>query len=700
MTLALLAIGFISLLAQVVLLRELQVAFQGSELNLLLALGVWLFGTALGALAGRQPAEAPPSQPAIHRAFLAAGVLLPLALVWTRAARRTLGAVPGAFLPFPHQMLAMAIALVPVSIVFGLLFRRVAQRAASEGRPLATAYAIECAGSLAGGLAATVALRAGLSNLGTGLAAALAAAAMARPRRGFGLIVSVILLGGVVRGPALDQAMTAWNHQGLIATRDSPYGRVTITEWGGQVNVFENDALAYETGGTAAEEFVTLAALAHPAPGRILLLGGTPGLVREALLHGPAEIIHVELDSVAAALVAAHLPDELRAAQSSPRVRTVHDDPRRYMAKTARPVDLILVGMPEPTSGQSNRVYTQEFFTDCAAHLESDGILALRLPAAENLWSPPLVARMASIDRALRAVFRDVLFLPGATSIVLASPSPLGRDPEVYAARLAARQLATRLVTPAYVRFVLTNDRVDEIAAALARARVPMNRDAHPVSYRYTLALWLSKFYPAVARFEGTSLRDLRLIAGAPVVLAVLWILTRRPAARRALVVAAAGGIGIVFESLLLLAYQARSGVLYQDLGLLLMLFMAGLAVGAGVVGRWRGRGGRRRGLVLLCGLAIACAALAARLAGGFNLEIFETGAWLVVGGALSAGVFAHASRQVADQARAAGPLYAADVAGGCVGSLAGSLLLIPLVGLPATALALALLAVLAALWQ
>ena len=54
MVLALFIIGFLSILGQVVLLRELNVAFYGSELIYTLALGFWLLWTATGAASGRR----------------------------------------------------------------------------------------------------------------------------------------------------------------------------------------------------------------------------------------------------------------------------------------------------------------------------------------------------------------------------------------------------------------------------------------------------------------------------------------------------------------------------------------------------------------------------------------------------------------------------------------------------------------------
>lgn len=756
LALSLLAIGFVSLLGQVALLRELNVAFFGSELTYVLALGVWLLGTAAGALGalprwrwprragargerrGKRPGERPgapsdePSPASIARLFLAAGLLLVAAVAWARAARRLLGGVPGAFLPFPVQIFAMALALLPVSFALGLLFQWAARRAVGGGRTLAAAYALESAGALAGGAAATLLLRLGLPNLTAALLCGLVTVLAARPRGWTARAWGVALLAGLALTPSLDRLTTGWLHPGLRTVRDTPYGRVALTVWDGQVNSFVNDALAYETGGTAAEEFVTLAALQHPAPRRILVLGGGPaGLAREALRHRPEQVTSVELDELHQRLLLAQLPDSLRAPLADPRVRLATGDPRRLLAQRDGPDglgagwDLILVGMPEPASGQANRFYTREFFTACARRLAPGGVLALRLPLAENYWTPQLVRRTASIERALGGAFRQTLLLPGTSAVLLAADGGLTRDPRLLAARYRERGLANRLVTPPYVEWLATNERVDELARQIAEVSVPVNSDARPVCYQYTLMLWLSRFYPALAWLDPLAIAEGRGRAGpwarigGLALLGLAWLLVRRRAWRRAVVVGAAGGLGMVAEALLLLAYQARRGVLYQDLGLLLMAFMGGLALGAAAVAARRqgaetsarrvagagpgpapARDSRWLGLQLLGALALAAAGLSWRLRAGVGLELVETAVWLLAFGALTAAIFANASRQAEDQARAIGPLYGADLIGGCAGSLAASLLLIPLVGLANTALLMAGVALAAGFWE
>ena len=110
MNVRLLAVGAVSLLGQVVLLRELEVAFFGSELIIVLGLGAWLLGTAAGAASGRGTHV--PGDRAVSRLFLVLGVVLPLAVVLARAVRTLFGGVPGAYLPFERQMIAMGLCLV------------------------------------------------------------------------------------------------------------------------------------------------------------------------------------------------------------------------------------------------------------------------------------------------------------------------------------------------------------------------------------------------------------------------------------------------------------------------------------------------------------------------------------------------------------------------------------------------------------
>ena len=155
-------VGLLSILGQVALLRELTVAFYGIELAYLLAIGIWLLATATGAVAGRR--RSLPSPRTVELLFLAFAAVIVLDMVFLRASRVLFSGVPGAYLPFPRQLAAMAVALLPVGFLLGLLFQLAARIYVAGRRTLALAYAIESAGGLAGGIVATVGFRLGLQT--------------------------------------------------------------------------------------------------------------------------------------------------------------------------------------------------------------------------------------------------------------------------------------------------------------------------------------------------------------------------------------------------------------------------------------------------------------------------------------------------------------------------------------------------------
>ncbi|MDD5718174.1 MAG: hypothetical protein PHQ53_00630 [Candidatus Krumholzibacteria bacterium] len=716
----LVVIGAISLLGQVVLLREITVTCFGSELVYLLAMGLWLLGSAGGALLGRQAVSGvgrsgidSPSR-RVAPLLLAGAVVLPLLLIAARGARTLLGGVPGAYLPFTGQLLAMAIVVLPYAVLCGLLFRRAALVVMARDRSLAAAYAADCGGALLGGAVSMILLATGFSNLAACLLCALAAAVTAgllaagteRRRRsaGFALTVTlavslaVALAAGVAASARLDRALTRWNHPHLLATVDTPYGRLTAAGREGQVALFVNDALAYENQCTSAEVFVHVAALQRAAPRRILVLGGGwEDLPREAARYGPDRLVHVEHNRGLLQLqteVGVDAPVD---------ANTIVADPRRYL-REAGIFDLILVGMPAPESGLDNRYYTREFFAACKDRLAARGVLSLRLGGSENLWTPVLTQRNASVYRALRAVFSHVVVLPGATNVFLASATDLPAGADV-AGRLEDRQIGGRFelrqVSPAYVRYLYENDRFAQINTLLAASAAPANTDARPSCYRHTLVLWLAKFYPRLGWQEqeesAAPWRRPWVWLAVAVWLALTFVLRGGSTAGRSLAVGAAAAAGMVLEMVLILYYQVRVGALFQDLGLLLTLFMLGLMVGAAGMQRLRSAA-QTFGLGLAPWLALASLAGATAIliaqAGPGSLPI--VGLLLIGTGAAVGGVFAQMSWSDRPE-RLVGPLYGADLLAGGLGSLAAGLYLIPVWGLSGTAAAAAVVAGLAA---
>lgn len=699
-TLSLFIIGLISILGQVVLLRELNVALYGVELFYILALGVWLLWSAAGTWIGsRINAAATWTIPAL---FLLWAVFLLLDVFFIRGSRVLFAGVPGAYLPFYDQFGIVMLAVSLPGMLLGWLFCECARFYCQNGRTLASAYAVECAGGVIGGLLATGFLLWGIPNLAIAVLCSVVALlgvvfALEKPDHPFrtvGLILSILMISLLLRVAVFDRQATSWNHPDLLASRDSAYGRITVTGLSGQVAVYENDTLSFETEGTSAEAFVHPAMLQHSRPDSVLLLGGAlEGLIGEVEKHHPREITSVELNPVLVNTVRSYLPAVIKESLQAKNVRLAYADPRQYLRQPGA-FDMILVGMPEPDTGQANRFYTEDFFDLCASRLNPGGVLALRLRSAENFWTPVLRERMRSVHAALKQVFPQVIFLPGATNVILASATPLPASPEILINRWQVRHVKARLVSPPYLRYLYTNDRFAKINGDLQQGGGTPNTDVRPLCYRYTLLMWLSKFFPALGGFD-LSVPGLVFPAISGVILLGLALCfgfsRKRTNLRRGLLVFTAAFVGMVQETILILYYQVKAGVLYRDLGVLLMAFMAGLAVGSLVVNwgmkRASGRGSRWWWVAIPGGFILLTVGVAGLVWGNVSLGLLGTSFLLFATGFFVAAVFAFASLQrVEDQQRVIASLYGADLFGGCLASLLAGLVLVPLLGLDVSA--------------
>ncbi len=690
----------VTLLGQVVLLRELAVLLRGGEQLTLLALGLWLLASGLGAALGRLRTEGAPRL--VRSLLLLFALLLPATLVLARALPRLLGASPGDAQPLELQLAALALLMVPSALLAGALFRLAARSWLQPGRSLAQAYGLESLGALLGGAAGTGLLALGQGGLASALVVSLLAVFAAawpgpgqpgwlRALRGPVALLLVLLLAA--SGP-LDLALTRLEHPWLLTSRDSPYGRVTIDRRGDQVVLFLNGALSYETEGVSQDALVHSAALQVERPGRVLLLGGAAqGLLPPLLQHRPERVDVVEPDPDALALVKQHLPSTEREALDDPVVRLHTRDPRAFLQRPER-YDLILMVQPEPATAATSRTWTQEAFALCAQRLNPGGVLAFSLPGAENLWSPTLTLRNAGLHAALRTSFVDVLVLPGTENIWIASGSALVRQPQLLSHRLVRRGVQSDLVHEDWLAYQLGNDRTAEIAALLAAHPAPANRDDRPSATTATLLLWAGRFVPRLALADPSPALDRARALALPALgglgllsLGLAALLRRRPGPRRLLLAWQAGLLGALLEAVLLLRFQVQHGVLFGQLGLLLGAFMAGLAAGAlgldllqrRLMGppRWLGAG------VGVAGLLVAAVVLGSCFQ---PTSLVQSAALLLASGAVTAAAFARAARLGdPDGGRVAGLLYGADLLGGCLGFLLASLALVPLLGLGIT---------------
>ncbi|MFB3779025.1 MAG: fused MFS/spermidine synthase [Bryobacteraceae bacterium] len=695
-------IGFTSVTAQVVLMRELLVLFSGAEISLGFMLASWLLWTAAGSgLAGKiRPGRIPPRRLTAVLVIVFA-VMLPATILAARFAKSALQTVPGE-IQGPGFIFAVSMAaLAPVCILGGWLFAAASalwreEAGARTAEATRSVYLIEALGWAAGGLVSGLVLlpHAGPLPISFVLAALnLCAAACLLARRRAARLTAAALIAAVfgvwlipIAAPSLEKISLArlWRPFDLVATANSIYGNLVLASHEGGTTLYENGlAVATVPDLQAAEEAVHYALLQHPAPEAVLLIGGgVNGSLTEVLKHrGVKRLDYVELDPEILNLARTHFPE---AARDDPRVRAHAMDGRRYLKTVRDSYDVIIAGLPDPETAQLNRFYTVEFFREAASRLRPGGVFSFRVTASENYISPELAAFLRCLHRTLRDVFPEVSFLPGSSVHFFASKTGgvLLSRPGQLVERLQARAIETSYVREYYLPFRMAPDRMEQLAAAIApRADTPVNRDLAPVAYYFGSVLWSARVGRAASRWlvrlEQVGFGRTFALAGLAG-LVLVWLM-RKPRPAAGFSVATMGFAMIGLEILLLLGFQAVHGYVYHQLALLVAMFMAGMAAGS-----WRskdGAGGWRRLALLQALAAVAPLVLCLLMGRGLSAPLFALLAFL--SGLLGGHQFPLASRLFfgAEREGGAGTLYALDLAGSCVGAVLISAWFIPLFG-------------------
>jgi spermidine synthase len=645
-------IGFTSVIAQIVLMRELIVVFYGSEISLGIILAGWLLWTAIGSsLLGRISGRWRDFRKvAASLETLIAGVF-PLTIFAVRASRPVLESVPGEILGPAPMFLTSVTTLSLFCLLSGSLFA-VGSRLCGEetGRSTAAAassvYLFEAAGSGLGGILASliliryftsfeIAACVTLLNL---LAAAWVGLRVPVYRRAVMalLFVAALLIPHAARRMESRSLTLLWRGFSLVESQNSVYGNLALVATSDSHSLFENGLrILTVPDPSAAEEAVHFALLEHAAPRGLLLIGGgINGSLAQALQYSSVQRIdYVELDPAILGVAERHFTQAWTRARSDPRV-FVHPVDGRLFLKTSRDkFDVIIINLPDPFTAQLNRFYTQEFFLEAAKKLNPGGVLSFQVTGAENYISQELADLLRCLEKTLRSVFPQVVSIPGETVHFLVSNQPGGltRDPAVLMTRLHERHIHTQYFREYYVPFQMSPDRMQDLELEIEpSASTPINRDFTPIAYYFDVVLWSSRFHSrwrnglewlAGLRFGAVALT---VALGLLVLTGVAGFCERRRIARQrlsgetappqdrdatkpplayratlGLCVTAMGFTLLGLEVLLLLGFQALYGYVYQQLAILVALFMVGMAGGAWLALRERSAcsGGSRTAL-------------------------------------------------------------------------------------------------------
>ncbi len=680
--------GITSMLLQITVLRLLLSTFSGNELDIGITLSFWLIYVGLGSFTGKKFR----AKDAFALSFLIISILALPTVIAIKAIRPALSLGPGEAVSFASIILSTAITILPVCFLIGLQFP-LAVSFSGEKNAAGKVYGLEALGAFIGGVFFTFIIASRVRTFELCLLIALinilTAAYITRRKfiSLFLLLPVLIFIGFYGLLPALP-----YPHMELLQTVESKYGEIDVVKLRDQMSVYANGRLLFSYPDSPTDEISShLPMTLHPLPAKILLIGGSPGTLREFLKYPVEGIDFIELDpkiiAVSRGLLTA--PEDIHALKD-PRLRIIAGDGRRFIkALNGRTYDLIVVNLPPPASAGINRFYTRDFFREAKAVLHDDGILFINIPSSTGYIGRSMQTANGSIYNSLKTVFGNVAVTAQEYGGLFASDFQIVTDTETLESRFILRGIHTLHFSPYIFRDVFDAFSTDYVGHRLNEI-TSVNTDLKPSSYLYNLMLWSEAH-------GGRGLFTLLKIRVRHVILVLLFVLLsssffvfRKKYPVVCCSIFTTGFSGMTFILTALLAYQAIYGYIYEMLGVLSAAFMIGLWSGA-VLTKYMKNTFRTLFHLELLTITLAVASpLFFRAEPLFYVFIYSSG---IITGSL----FGAANAAWGDN-EAAGKLYGMDLTGSFLGAFVPTIIIIPLFGVYNALLLIALLKAFSAL--
>jgi len=715
LTIGLVAIGLTASASQVLILRELFVAFHGNELFIGIILGTWLFLEAVGSYLFRRSADQVESS---GQAFVALQCLIGLAplvsIVAIRSFKYALSIPVGEALGVQYVALVSLVALAPVCVADGAIFpfacRSLADLQGREEAP-ARAYLFQSLGSFVAGVMCVVYFLLYLTpvevsvllllvNLCSALVLLYSVGASLPTRcvaSGLAILTGVALFSPGPRWLDRESAKLQWYEYSLRETRHSLYSHLAVIADRDQYTFFAN-GIPYATTPNPEvqiEELAHFPLLFHPRPERVLVIGGgAGGLLAEVLKHPVRTVDYAEQDPLIVEQFS-RFPTPLTEYELvHPKIKIHPVEGRLFLRTTPGQYDLILVNLPVASTLSLNRFYTVEFYELARRRLNARGLLTLRLPGSETLLSKELELLNGRAYASLKAAFGHVAVIVGDQNIFIASGDPatiaVGRD--VLIERLKSRGIEPGLVNEGYIRYKTDERRFLGLKERIvAFESADLNRDGDPKGVIDGLAYVSSIVSPFMAGMLAVigRLPALGYLAAVAVLICACVAIQARWKSRVFLpyAVASTGIASMILTVLLILAFQIYYGYVYHYIAILTSLFMLGAGAGA-----WWSL--KRKGMSLLyietgmvvlamvTYVAIAVEPVALRGQAAIFTLMFLSGLFTGVEFPVAVAVADGSYRRIGTTA---GGLYAVDLLGAVIGATLAAVALIPGIGLKQT---------------
>ncbi len=564
-------LGISTIITQIILLREFLSVFYGNELVMGIILANWMLITGFGAYSGKF-FDRITNKIRLVSILLFLMSLLPIITVFLLNFLRNIVFPIGSMISIIDVLYSSFILLLPVCLVSGLLFtvlcNVISER--KEKNMISRVYSLEAIGAIIGGLIFNLILLYIFKTFECLIilliinVIAVHSIYRSQINKYISVIILIISAALIVFAFRLNLDSSAkeylYKDQNIIYQKDTPYGNIVITETGGQKNFFENGQPLFSTNNSIEnEEDVHYAMLQHPDPKNILLIsGGISGTTNEILKYDIDKLYYAEINPWIF-----KTGKEFTETLSDKKINLINKDARLYIKETDNTFDIVLINLPEPNTAQINRFYTVEFFKELKRRLSKNAVISIRLFSTINYVSDKARKTNSVLYNTLKHCFENVLIIPGGKNYYLASDTILSIN---ISHKVQESGIENIYVNQYYIQDDILKQRSEYILNELDK-NAAINKDFTPVAYYMQLQHWLSYF------------KINYWIIAMGFFLALVLIIFRYNIINLGLFTS--GFAASSTEVILLISFQIIYGFVYQMIGIIITLFMAGLAFGA-----------------------------------------------------------------------------------------------------------------------
>jgi spermidine synthase len=666
----LVVMGMTSMLLQITILRLLLSTFSGNELDIGITLSLWLIYVGLGSYIATKIRH----RYAFIISFILVAILAQPIAFAIKAIRPALSLESGETVSLISTVLSTAVSLFPLCIVIGAQFP-LAVSYSGGSNAAGKVYGLEALGAFIGGVLFTFVISARIGAMELCLLIALINILIAAyvSRKKILILVLIIPLSFYFMFHKIAVSLP-WHGMELAQTVESRYGEIAVVKVREQSSIYTNGHLGFTYPDIQSEELrAHLAMTLHPLPSKVLVIGGSPGTLREFLKYPVEGVDFVEHDPRMVEVSSGILSTEDRDAVKDCRVRIIVEDGRRFMKRLKRPAyDLIVLNLPPPSTANINRFYTSDFFIEAKGVLKDRGMLFLTIPQSTGYIGRSMQTASGSIYNALKSVFRHVELTAQEYGGLFASDVPIDTDRETLEKRFIKRGITTKNFNRYIFRDAFSPLNVDYVRKRLDNTKF-INTDLQPSAYLYNLMLWAEVH-------GGTALKGLLGVRGWHIIsvlvitlIAIFFLIFRRNKRVIYYSVFTTGFSGMSFMLAVILVYQAIYGYIYEMLGILSATFMIGLWAGASLTRH------TKRALKKLFYLELITIPLALIAPIFFKAEpLFYL--LILLSGTITGAQFSTANLSLGEP-EAAGRLYGMDLIGSFLGAFIPPMILVPLFG-------------------